>query len=77
MGILGSTGWVTAAHLHFDISLNSVRQDPWPLIQGDDMVIPPGTQAVAQGSVPPQAALRSSPAVADNNIIRRTETETN
>jgi murein DD-endopeptidase MepM/ murein hydrolase activator NlpD len=32
VGILGSTGWVSGAHLHFDITRNGVRLDPWPLL---------------------------------------------
>lgn len=33
IGALGSTGWVTGPHLHFDISLNGIRQDPLPLLK--------------------------------------------
>lgn len=38
IGLLGSTGWTSGAHLHFDITHNLIRQDPWPLLQrGSDM----------------------------------------
>lgn len=32
LGLLGSTGWTDGAHLHFDITHNLIRQDPWPLL---------------------------------------------
>lgn len=80
IGRLGNTGLLATCHCHIEVKINGVKIDPEPLMfggtLGEDMQIPPGTQVIAQGSVPPQAALRSSPAVADDNIIRRTETET-
>lgn len=33
IGTLGSTGFVTAPHLHFDITLDDRRRDPWPLLE--------------------------------------------
>jgi hypothetical protein len=30
IGRLDSTGWVTGPHLHYDVTLNNRRQDPWP-----------------------------------------------
>ena len=33
IGTLGATGFVTAPHLHFDISQNNRRHDPWPLLE--------------------------------------------
>jgi murein DD-endopeptidase MepM/ murein hydrolase activator NlpD len=33
IGTLGGTGFVTAPHLHFDISLHGQRRDPWPLLE--------------------------------------------
>jgi murein DD-endopeptidase MepM/ murein hydrolase activator NlpD len=33
IGTLGATGFVTAPHLHFDISRNDRRRDPWPLLE--------------------------------------------
>lgn len=32
VGTLGGTGFVTAPHLHFDITLDDRRRDPWPLL---------------------------------------------
>lgn len=33
IGTLGDTGFVTAPHLHFDISRHDRRRDPWPLLE--------------------------------------------
>lgn len=33
IGTLGSTGFVTGPHLHFDISRSGKRVDPWPLLE--------------------------------------------
>jgi murein DD-endopeptidase MepM/ murein hydrolase activator NlpD len=33
IGTLGATGFVTAPHLHFDISRHDRRRDPWPLLE--------------------------------------------
>lgn len=33
IGTLGSTGFVTGPHLHFDISRSGNRLDPWPLLE--------------------------------------------
>lgn len=33
IGTLGSTGFVTGPHLHFDISKSGTRLDPWPLLE--------------------------------------------
>ena len=33
IGTLGSTGFVTGPHLHFDISRSGKRLDPWPLLE--------------------------------------------
>lgn len=41
IGLLGSTGWTSGAHLHFDITYRLIRQDPWPLLssRGADMAL--------------------------------------
>lgn len=33
IGTLGSTGFVTGPHLHFDISRSGTRLNPWPLLE--------------------------------------------
>ena len=33
IGLLGDTGLGTGPHLHFDISRNGERRDPWPLLE--------------------------------------------
>lgn len=76
IGTLGSTGWVDGAHLHFDVTLNGQRVDPWPLLIEDDMRLPDGTQAMAQGVIGPNVGIRSSAVVADDNLIRRTTEDT-
>lgn len=73
VGILGSTGWVTAAHLHFDITRNGVRVDPWPLLQEDDVDLPTGLVPLAQGVVGPGNRLRVDPSTTDGSKVIGTD----
>ena len=71
VGILGSTGWVSGAHLHFDITRNGQRLDPWPLLQltEDDVQYPRPMYPLALVTIAKGNNLRRSPSLSAQALL--------
>lgn len=86
VGKLGNTGLGQTCHCHIELLLNGVKIDPEPHMFGaaldttlpseDDVKLPDGAAAMAQGVIGPGVGIRTTAVVADDNLIRRTEADT-